>query len=187
MGGVNPKLLVALVAAIVLAIVIKVSNPYREYSTQKYWETATLDDVYEIPEEALQPGNRNGGVLMWASMATSDPEILSLLVSRGAQINEADGIFMGTPLSGAAGYSSSPEIIDRLIELGADINQKVNNDEDALMIAAQYNTNLDIIKRLVYHGADFRRKNKHGDTALDLAIKSSNSEAKKALEELGAK
>ncbi len=181
MGSVKPKLLIALVAVLLLAIFIKVSNPYREFSTQEYWRTATIDSVYEIPEEALQPGNRNGGVLMWASMSTNNPEILSVLVNRGADINEADGIFKGTPLTGAAGYSSSPEIIDRLIELGADISQKVNNNEDALMVAAQYNTNHGIIERLVYHGADPTRKNNQNKTALDLAIKNGNDVAVAAL------
>jgi ankyrin repeat protein len=185
MGSVKPKLLIALVAVILLAVFIKVSNPYREYSSKEFWETATIEAVYEIPEEALQPGNRNGGILMWASMATNDPEILSALVSRGAEINEADGIFKGTPLTGAAGYSSSPEIIDTLIELGADISQKVNNNEDALMVAAQYNTNPGIIERLIYHGADPTRKNSQGKSALDLAIKNSNGVAQEALENLG--
>ncbi len=138
MSSVNPKLLVV----VLVVVFIKVSNPYRKYSTKDYWKLATIDSVNEISNEALAPGNKNGGVLMWAAMATKDPDILSALVQRGADINEADGIFKGTSLTGAAGYSSSPKIIDRLIQLGvgADISQKVNNNEDALMIAAQYNT-----------------------------------------------
>ena len=184
MSSVNPKLLIALVAVILLVVFIKVSNPYREFSTKEYWESATIESVHEVPDEALAPGNRNGGVLMWAAMAANNPEILSDLVQRGADINEADGIFMGTPLTGAAGYSSNPEIIDKLIELGADINQKVNNNEDALMVAAQYNNNYGIIERLVFHGADVNRRNSQGRTALDLAIKSNNEIAREALESL---
>ena len=184
MSSVNPKLLVALVVVIVLAVFIKVSNPNREYSTQEYWESATIDSVYEVPDEALEPGNRNGGVLMWAAMGTKDPEILSNLVKRGSQINEVDGIFKGTPLTGAAGYNSNPAIIDKLIELGADITQKVNNNADALMVAAQFNTNPGIIEKLVFHGADVKRTNSQGKTALDLAIENNNEVAKEALENL---
>ena len=181
MSSVNPKLLIALVVVIILVVFIKVSNPYREYSTQEYWVSATIDSINKLPSEALVPGNRNGGVLMWAAMSTNDPEIISSLVNRGAQINEIDGVFKGTPLTSAAGYNSNPEIIDKLIELGADINQKVNNNEDALMVAAQYNTNPGIIERLVFHGADMKRKNSQGRTALDLAITSSNEIAREAL------
>jgi ankyrin repeat protein len=181
MSSVNPKLLIALAVVILLAVVIKVSNPYRKYSTRAYWESATIDLVKELPAEALAPGNRNGGVLMWAAMAVQDPEILTALVQRGANINEADGLFKGTPVTAAAAYTSSPEIIDRLIQLGADIHQKVNNDEDALMIAAQYNTNPGVIERLVFHGADVQRKNYQGRTAFDLAVKNDNDVAIKAL------
>lgn len=183
MSSVNPKLLIALAAVILLGVFLKVSNPYREYSTQEFWETATLESVFEVPDEALEQGNRNGGVLMWAAMVTNDPEIISALVQRGAAINEPDSIFKGTPLTGAAGYSSNPEIIDRLIELGADISQKVNNNEDALMIAAQHNHNPGIIERLLYHGADANRKNSQGRTALDLATMNDNETAKSALEQ----
>ncbi len=184
MSSINPKLLIVLVVVILFALFIKVSNPHREYSTQKYWESATIESVYAVPDEALAVGNRNGGVLMWAAMATKDPEIIHALVQRGAGINEADGVFMGTPLTGAAGYNSTPDIIDTLIELGADINQKVNNGEDALMVAARYNTSPGILERLVFHGADIRRENAQGKTALDLAIESNNLVARKALEKL---
>jgi len=184
MSSVNPKLLIVLVVVILIALFIKLSNPYREYSTQRYWESATIDSVYEIPDQALEEGNRNGGVLMWAAMAAKDPEIILALIQRGAKINEADGVFKGTPLTGAAGYNSNPDIIDKLIELGADINQNVNNGEDALMVAAQYSTNPEILERLVFHGADVRRTNVQGKTALDLAEESNNQMAKETLNNL---
>ena len=121
---------------------------------------------------------------MWAAMAAPDPEIISALVARGADINESDGIFKGTPLTGAAGYSSNPIIIDELIRQGADIDKERNNNEDALMIAAQYNSNPGIIERLVFHGADVTNKNTQGKTALDLAVENNNVVAKEALEKL---
>ena len=186
MSSVNPKYIIALVLVIAFVVFIKVTNPYREYSTRDYWASATVESVYKVPDEALKPGNSNGGVLMWAAMAASEPKILAALMERGAQINESDGVFMGTPLTGAAGYSSNPEIIDELIRLGADIDQKVNNNEDALMVAAQYNTNPGIVERLVYHGADVSNKNLQGKTALDLAVKNNNDVARAALERIMA-
>ena len=173
--------LVALAVVILSAVYIKISNPYRGYSTAKFWEDATIESVNEIPVKALQPGNRNGPVLMWAAIGASDTEILKALVDRGSDINESDGIFKGTPLTGAAGYSRYPAIIEELIGLGADINKRVHNDETALMIAAQYNENPGIITTLVKHGAKLDDKNNQGKTALDLAKQNKNKTAIKEL------
>lgn len=184
MSPTTSTLLATLLAAIIFVGFIKLSNPHREFSTQEYWHTATLESINEIPDEALAPGNRNGGVLMWAAIASNNPDILTALVERGADINEADGIFKGTPLTGAASFSTDPKIIDRLIELGADINQKVHNDEDALMIAARQSKSPAIIKRLVFHGADVHRKNSNGETAFDIAKYGRNKITMKILTEL---
>ncbi len=121
---------------------------------------------------------------MWAAIATENPEIIAALVARGADINESDGIFKGTPLTGAAGYSSSVEVIDELVRLGADISQKVHNNEDALMIAARYNHNPGIIARLAYHGANAENKNRQGKTALDLATENNNATAIRELKKI---
>ena len=106
------------------------------------------------------------------------------MVARGADINESDGIFGGTPLSGAAGYSKYPEIIEALITQGADINKTVHNRETALMIASKYNENPGIIKMLVKHGAVLERKNAQGKTALDLAREANNHVAIEELQNL---
>jgi len=177
-------LLATLIAVIVFAAFVKLSNPHREFSTQEYWRTATIESIKEIPDEALKPGNRNGGILMWAAIASNDPDILTALVKRGADINEADVIFKGTPLTGAASFSSNPDIIDRLIELGANIHQKVHYDEDALMIAARQSNSPAIIKRLVFHGADIYRKNSNDETAFDIAKYGNNKITMDVLDEL---
>ncbi|MCG7983463.1 MAG: hypothetical protein JAY90_12045 [Candidatus Thiodiazotropha lotti] len=83
-------------------------------------------------------GKKNGGVLMWVAIDVEDPQIIEILVARGADVIEGDTIFTGTPLTGAAGYSTNPTIIHRLITLSADINQQGNSHEDALMIEVQY-------------------------------------------------
>jgi ankyrin repeat protein len=174
MAKVKPVYVFALIAVIIFAVFLKVSNPHRKYSTQDYWVTATLQSVADIPQEALEPGNRNGPVLMWAAMAAKDPRIIEALLERGADVNESDGVFKGTPLTGAAGYSSNAEVIDVLVEHGADVNKQVHNQEDALMIAARYNNNREIIERFLYHGAKADNKNVFGKTALDIAYSNDN-------------
>lgn len=184
MSSVRPSYLVALVLIIVFAIYSKIGNPYREYSTEEFWENATLESVSLIPDEALLPGNKNGPVIMWAAIGTSDIEIIKALVDRDVDINESDMIFKGIPISGAAGYSKNPEIIKQLIELGADVNKKVHNGETALMIAARYNETPGIATMLVQQGARIDDEDNWGNTALDFAKKNNNSIVIEELESL---
>ena len=183
MSNVNPIYLVALLFVVLFVAYLKISNPYREFSTSEFWQNATVHTVIEVPNEALKPGNKNGPVLMWAAIGANDPEILKALVARGAQINEADGIFKGTPLTGAAGYAKNPKMIDVLINLGADVHKTVHVGETALMIAAQLNKNSGIISTLRKHGADLDNKNESGKTALDIAKENKNETAIKELEQ----
>jgi len=57
---VQPKYIIALVAVIILAIYLKFSNPFRQYSTQEFWQNATIESIREIPEGAFESGNKNG-------------------------------------------------------------------------------------------------------------------------------
>jgi hypothetical protein len=54
---VNPKLLIALVAVVALALVLKLINPHKKYSTRQFGEG---DTVASVPDKALKPGNQNG-------------------------------------------------------------------------------------------------------------------------------
>lgn len=184
MKSIKPAYLALLVIAILFVAYLKVSNPYREYSTTQYWENATLASVAEIPDEALKPGNKNGSILMWAAMGTNNPKIIKALVKRGADVNEADSTFMGTPLTGAAGYAKNPAIIEELIKLGADIDKRVNNQDTALMVAAQYNKNEGIATKLVKLGSKVDEKNALGITALEYAKLMNNQPVIKELESL---
>lgn len=184
MQTVNPKLVFALMVVIVFVAYLKLSNPYKQYSRQAYWETATVQDVYSIPDEALLPGNKNGPVLLWAATTAKDPKVIVALVERGADVNESDtGVFSGTPLSAAAGYSTTPEIIDVLIELGADIHKVVgSNDKTPLIIAAEINGNPDIAESLIRNGSNLEYRDATGRTALQQAKKFENKEVHKLLE-----
>ncbi len=174
-------LLVILGLVVVLAGTLKLLNPHKKYSRAQFWETATVASVAEVPEEALEPGNRNGPVLMWAAMAASDPDILEALVARGADVNESDGILKGTPLSAAAAYTQNPDIIDKLVALGADIDKQVHSRETAIMLAARYNKNAPVAERLIFHGADLLHTNSRGDSAQDIARRNNNPTVYKVL------
>ena len=177
MGSVKPAYLIVLALVILFVVFNKLSNPYRKYSTSDYWQTATLASVADIPDEALLSPNKNGPILMWAAIGSSDPQLIRELVKRGADVNESDGIFKGTPLTGAAGYSKNPEIISTLVELGADISKTVHGGETALMVAARYNKNPGIVTELISNGAKKDRKSSSGKTAYQIAKRVKNEVA----------
>lgn len=184
MSVVSPKLFLLLLLTLLIAFLANPFDPNKKYSSSKFWKSATLESVSEIPKEVLSPGNTNGPVLMWAAGITDDVRIISALVDRGADVNDADPIFLGTPLTAAASDNPNTKIIDELMKLGADINKTVNNNEDALMLAARFNNNPQIIETLFSHGANIKHKNDDGKTALDLAISHGNSVAENALRKL---
>ena len=84
MKTIDPKLPIALVAVIALALFLTLSNPHKKYSRQKFWASATVEDVRTIAAKALTAGNRNGPVLMWAAATTKGPGIIAALIARGA-------------------------------------------------------------------------------------------------------
>jgi len=202
---VNKNLVWILVAVIGYAGWYLLTNKHLKYSTEAYWETATLEDVANVPQEALEGYNKNGPVLMWAASTTSDPRIITALVERGADVNGSDSKtyvvkntftstytvvddnnITGTPLSAAAAESDSPKVIAELVRLGAEVNSRHTNDFTPLMIAATWNTNADITRELIKHGADIRLTNKFGETALESAKSQDNQNVIAVLENLFA-
>ena len=179
----NPVLLLLLAVVISFAVFLKVSSPHKKYSTRGFWESATIESVREVPDEVLADGNENGPVLMWASIASVNPDVIEAIIARGVDVNESDVIFQGTALSAAATYNSNPEVINVLVENGADIHQQVMHGQDALMLAAQFNENESIIKALLRNGADTTRKSSSGKTALDYAEEYKNKAAVSVLKE----
>jgi ankyrin repeat protein len=170
-----------LIAVAALAIGLKLGNPDKKFSTRGFWATATVATVAAVPDKALKPGNPNGPVLMWAAMGAKDPAILKALVDRGADVNESDTLFTGTPVSAAAGKSTQPQMISMLVSLGADVNKRVHNGETPAMIAAQYNRTPGIIEALKAAGADLAAQDNQGSTALNFARRNGNVTAEKAL------
>lgn len=176
MNSVNPKLIFILVAVIALFCYIEISNPYQEYSTEAFWESATVHDVYQVPEEALQPNNKNGPVLMWAASVTNNPKIIEALINRGVDVNEREIDFNGTALSAASYQNTNSDIIDELVRHGAEVNIVLGHlKKSPLLLAAEQN-NSEVTKRLLFHGADPEYRDAIGRTAFIQAVKSENKD-----------
>lgn len=182
--SVEPKYILALVAVLIFAIYLKLSNPYREYGTSAYWQSATIETIQDIPEDAFISGNKNGSLLLWAAGNVSDLKIIAALVDRGGDINEVDGMFMGTPLMSASASNNHPEILKEVVRLGGEISVRGQFDNTALMTAAMRKSNPEIIKTLVELGAKIDDVNELGQTALTLAILAGNTEVIRTLEDM---
>ncbi len=175
-GYVSPKLLMYLFLAVGLLIYVKISNPFLKYSSEEFWESASLADVALIPEEALAEGNRNGPVLMWASSVVSDPQIITAIIERGVDVNEREVDFKGTALSAAAYQNPNVTIIDRLIEQGAEVNVVLGlREKTPLLLAAEANT-IEVTQSLLSHGADINYRDENGNNAWEVAIRHDNKE-----------
>lgn len=163
------------VLGITALLALTTVDPSGKYSTQEFWQTATITDVHEIPEEALEWGNDNGAVLMWAAVGTSDPAIIRALIDRGASVTETDELYGATALSAAAVETMYPAIIDVLIENGARINKSVGQyKKSPIILAAELNKNPRVVERLIEHGANLSYQDVGGNTALDAAKRMRN-------------
>jgi len=199
---VNKNLLWILAAVVLYAGWFLITHPNQKFSTEAFWQTATLEDVADVPQEALENHNKNGPVLMWAAAATKDPRIITALVERGADVNGADfrtytktnrfsktrkttvdENIQATPLSAAAAQSTSTAVIAELVRLGANVNSRHTNEFTPLMIAASWNTDPAITLELIKHGADITLKNKFGETALESAKSQDNQRVITVLEQ----
>jgi len=104
--------------------------------------------------------------LHWAT-ENGHIEIVSLLVSNGANVNVQD-CYNGTPLHIIALGFGTIEIAQLLISRGADVNAKNKNGNTPLHNAVQ-NRTVEVVRLLVSKGADVNAKNKNGNTPTDIA------------------
>ena len=170
--------------------------PTREIITTNFfdiewWKTAQIEDVEaEIAKGGSVKERDDDGYtpLMCAVTQSPYPEVIKILVSLGANINERDYKYGYTPLMYAVGNNINPEIIKTLIELGADINEVYDHGHTPLMQAAEGNENPNIIKMLVALGANIDECDRYQErTALMYAAESNeNPEIIKVLVELEA-
>ena len=169
-----------LVGAVSLAIAgcdntpdIKVSDA--ELFSQDWWKTATMKEVKSLVKQEVDfnrkdPKNNNLSIFTIAAGHTETPEIISLMLKNGANVNIRDDLG-GTPLLGAALSNKSPKVIEILLKNGADINMKTGDGNNALHFAVMYNyRNIDIIKTLIKNGFDVNSKDNMGATTLMKAV-----------------
>ncbi|MCK4635772.1 MAG: ankyrin repeat domain-containing protein [Candidatus Moranbacteria bacterium] len=110
-------------------------------------------------------------------------ELVELLISRGANVNEKN-FFNMSAFGGVCGMGNE-EYVRLFLENGADVNQilsrKFSEDDEPSqdvtpLIFATRENNLNVVKLLIEAGADKSLKDSNDKTALDYAEKQNNSE-----------
>jgi len=133
-------------------------------------------------DSLLYDGSPRGTAIVIAT-TFNRPEIISLLLDQGADINAVSGQD-GTAL-GCAAWAGNVEIVSLLLERGADINV-VGGHYGAALGCAAVHGNVEIVSLLLERGADINVVSGHYGTALGCAVWRGRVEIVSLLLERGA-
>jgi hypothetical protein len=139
-------------------------------------------DLQYKGEKPFGIGNRwisDGDPALLIAMRLKHEEIISLLLSHGVNVNQADR-YSTSPLMSAEG-----RLVKRLLDQGAEVNWRGAGGNTALMDAAREGETEKLIL-LLKHGAEINGKNDRGWGALETAAAAGQREAFARLRARGA-
>ncbi|MCY4398460.1 MAG: ankyrin repeat domain-containing protein [Gemmatimonadetes bacterium] len=129
-----------------------VQLPCEEWATQDFWRTAGVARVRECLAAGCSVHDRfssyNLTVLHRAAAFSDDPEVISVLVEVGANLEDSSPPTRRTPLHMAARFNSDPEIVRVLLRYGANVNAVNERGRTPLHIAALFNDNPAVVEEL---------------------------------------
>lgn len=130
------------------------------------------DAAREIMEERVKYDrkDREGRTaLIYGLQEGVSDKIISLMMYKGAPVNEADERG-NTPLMYAVSGNSSPALVEKMVNrYQADVNAINRRGKNALMVGLQEKVNLDLIEALVGFGASVNATDDSGMTSLHYA------------------
>ncbi len=134
-----------------------------------FWQGATVEDVKTCLKgyNAWDRANYQDTPLHYAAIYMTDPAVVALLVSHGANIN-AKGVGWFTPLHYAA-ESSTLAMAQAMLVAGANVNAVSETGQTPLLRAASSSSDPAIVIALLQAGADKTVKGMDSKTALAYA------------------
>lgn len=144
-------------------------------ASRTVYEAAMVGDIEKVREELdADPAlvNRyapDGFHLLGLAAFFSHPDIVDLLIERGAEVNQAAQNSMKVAAIHAAASARQTGIIAKLLAHGADPNLRQHGGWTALHAAAANGTE-DMVRWLLAHGADPAIRTEEGLLPKDLAI-----------------
>jgi ankyrin repeat protein len=121
----------------------------------------------------IKQANNNQSLIEMAIIHSHSnvPQMLSLLLAHGIDINEKDKEGYPPIIKAFIFNKFKPDVLDVLLEYGADINQQDSEGRTVLCHAVTYPVpDTELIQLLLKKGANPNIKNSKGETALHLAV-----------------
>ena len=144
---------------------------------------AAISNGADVNAKDEDPAGRGRTALMYAAEFNPDPQVITTLLTAGADLNaqENNG---ATALLFAAGENPNPEVVTTLLAAGADLSTKSHYGMTVLMYAAKVTKNPEVITILLKAGADAKAKDHDGNTALSYSDINDNLAGTDALKQL---
>ena len=127
------------------------------WNTMTFFEKATVRMVQKCIDSGADANGRDEwgfSPLHFAAAFNDDPDVISVLVDGGANLEAKDKEWGATPLHWAAWSNGNPGIIIALLDGGADLNARDARNSTPLHAAAEQSNNPAIVLALLDSGAD---------------------------------
>ncbi|MBO7238069.1 MAG: ankyrin repeat domain-containing protein [Elusimicrobiaceae bacterium] len=172
----NAQFWIVVIFFAVVGIVMLVKR-FKLASSMREFHDALKDHNTERAKNALQTIKdinlvepKSGWTILFSAALYGDPEIISILVERGANVNHASFAKGETPLHVAVMMGKVPAV-KALLELGADPNARAHSGKTPIFYTEYTDKNYkEIIELLVSKGANINALDKDGYNPLFLAM-----------------